>query len=302
MAAVMDQDNEEFARERDGSRTPIQSRSPEPRESRDRDSEMPSSPEKRDNENVQRRRSPPRPKHAPSNPDPTNVVGVFGLSVRTTERDLEEEFGRIADVDKVTVVYDARSQRSRGFGFVTMKDLDGAAAVIKALNGIDLHGRRIRVDYSVTHRAHDPTPGEYRGEPRRDEPPRGGGGGGGGRYPPPPPRGWGPPPGYGYGPPPPRGGYYPPPPPPGAGWGRGPPGGGYGGRYDRDRRDDRGGREDRGGRDDRDYRRGGGPEEDNWRRRERSRSPVRRRERSYSRSPPLRRGRGDDDAPRRRDD
>lgn len=58
-----------------------------------------------------RRRSPPpvpRPRHAPADPEPTNVVGVFGLSVRTVEQDLEEEFGRIAAVDKVVIVYDAR--------------------------------------------------------------------------------------------------------------------------------------------------------------------------------------------------
>ena len=36
------------------------------------------------------------------------MVGVFGLSVRTVEQDLEEEFGRIAAVDKVVIVYDAR--------------------------------------------------------------------------------------------------------------------------------------------------------------------------------------------------
>ncbi|KAK0553113.1 hypothetical protein OC845_001393 [Tilletia horrida] len=112
---------------------------------------------------------PPRPRHAPANVEPTNIVGVFGLSIRTTERDLEEEFSRVAAVDKAVIVYDARSDRSRGFGFVTMRELDGAAAVIKELNGIDLHGRRIRVDYSATHRAHEPTPGQYMGHVRADD-------------------------------------------------------------------------------------------------------------------------------------
>jgi transformer-2 protein len=59
----------------------------------------------------ERQRSPPpvsRPRHAPSDPEPTNVVGVFGLSVRTTEVDLEEEFGKVSPVEKVVIVYDAR--------------------------------------------------------------------------------------------------------------------------------------------------------------------------------------------------
>lgn len=57
------------------------------------------------------RRSPPpvaKPRHAPSDPEPTNVIGVFGLSVRTTEQDLEDEFGRVSPVEKVVIVYDAR--------------------------------------------------------------------------------------------------------------------------------------------------------------------------------------------------
>ena len=111
---------------------------------------------------------PPRnnpPVNRPS-PPPSNIIGAFGLSIRTTERDLEEEFGRIGEVEKVVIVYDARTGRSRGFGFITMKDVETATEAIKQMNNVDLHGRRIRVDYSSTSRAHDPTPGEYRGNPR----------------------------------------------------------------------------------------------------------------------------------------
>jgi transformer-2 protein len=36
------------------------------------------------------------------------VLGVFGLSIRTTERDLDEEFSRFGHVEKVTIVYDQR--------------------------------------------------------------------------------------------------------------------------------------------------------------------------------------------------
>lgn len=32
-------------------------------------------------------------------------------------------------------------------------------------NGMELDGRRIRVDYSITKRAHTPTPGIYMGRP-----------------------------------------------------------------------------------------------------------------------------------------
>ncbi|EKM59563.1 uncharacterized protein PHACADRAFT_250155 [Phanerochaete carnosa HHB-10118-sp] len=111
---------------------------------------------------------PKRPAQAPIQaPNPSSVLGVFGLSIRTVERDLDEEFSRFGRVEKVVIVYDQRSDRSRGFGFITMSTVEEASRCIKELNGVELNGRRIRVDYSVTDRPHAPTPGEYMGHRRR---------------------------------------------------------------------------------------------------------------------------------------
>lgn len=88
------------------------------------------------------------------NPNPTNVLGVFGLSIRTTERDLDDEFSRHGRVEQVTIVYDQRvsypyvqtmdtrltavyqSDRSRGFGFIKMATVEDAERCIKELNGL----------------------------------------------------------------------------------------------------------------------------------------------------------------------
>lgn len=51
---------------------------------------------------------PMRPSHAPTAVEPNNVLGVFGLSIRTGERDLEDEFGKWGDVEKVIIVHDQR--------------------------------------------------------------------------------------------------------------------------------------------------------------------------------------------------
>ena len=51
---------------------------------------------------------PRRPPTAPSRVDPNPVLGVFGLSIRTREADLEDEFSRYGDVAKVVIVYDQR--------------------------------------------------------------------------------------------------------------------------------------------------------------------------------------------------
>ena len=45
-----------------------------------------------------------------------------------------------------------------------MRKTEHAAEAIKHLNGYNLHGRNIRVDYSATPKAHNPTPGQYMGE------------------------------------------------------------------------------------------------------------------------------------------
>jgi hypothetical protein len=49
-----------------------------------------------------------RPPGAPADPEPSETLGVFGLSVRTIERDLHDEFSRHGQVESVTIVYDQR--------------------------------------------------------------------------------------------------------------------------------------------------------------------------------------------------
>jgi len=83
----------------------------------------------------------------------------------TTERQLDKEFGRFGHLSKVQVVLDGHSGRSRGFAFIYYEDVDDAAEARREMNGIELDGKKIRVDYSITKRAHTPTPGMYMGRP-----------------------------------------------------------------------------------------------------------------------------------------
>ncbi|KAI8585761.1 splicing factor, arginine/serine-rich 10, partial [Geranomyces variabilis] len=113
-----------------------------------------------------------RPPHPP-NPDPSNVLGVFGLSCHTTEEDLDRLFGAHGALERVSIVYDRSpdhtgriAQKSRGFAFITFESIAGASAARDALDGTELHARRMRVDYSLTRKPHDPTPGVYKGDPR----------------------------------------------------------------------------------------------------------------------------------------
>merc|ERR1719278_136388 len=107
-------------------------------------------------------------------PERNHCLGVFGLSLYTTERELEKEFSKFGPIQKLQVVLDGKTGRSRGFGFVYYEALDDAQAAKEAMCDTEIDGRRIRVDYSITKRPHTPTPGVYMGRPTYS---RGGGGG-----------------------------------------------------------------------------------------------------------------------------
>ncbi|XP_052246101.1 transformer-2 protein homolog alpha-like isoform X6 [Dreissena polymorpha] len=123
-------------------------------------------------------------------PEPSKCLGIFGLSLYTQERDLREVFNRYGELEEVNVVYDRQSGRSRGFAFIYFRSIDDAIEAKDRCTGLEIDGRRIRVDYSITRRAHTPTPGVYLGKPtsrrerheegRYDDRYYGGGGGGGG--------------------------------------------------------------------------------------------------------------------------
>lgn len=64
-----------------------------------------------------------------ANPDPSCCLGVFGLSLYTTERDLREVFSKYGPLADVNIVYDQQSRRSRGFAFVYFETSDDAKEV-----------------------------------------------------------------------------------------------------------------------------------------------------------------------------
>ena len=91
-------------------------------------------------------------------------IFVGNLSFNTNEDELRQIFEGYGQVERVSILTDRETGRSRGFGFVEMvSDEDGEKA-ITALNGSQVGGRTINVN--------DARPKAVRG---------GGSGGGGGR-------------------------------------------------------------------------------------------------------------------------
>ncbi|XP_051132067.1 small RNA-binding protein 11, chloroplastic-like [Andrographis paniculata] len=71
-----------------------------------------------------------------------------GLSCYTTEQGLSEAFSRYGEVTEVSVVMDRVSDRSKGFGFLSYATEEEAEKAIAEMNGKQLNGRTIFVDYA----------------------------------------------------------------------------------------------------------------------------------------------------------
>ncbi|KAL3628248.1 Small RNA-binding protein 11, chloroplastic [Castilleja foliolosa] len=73
---------------------------------------------------------------------------VGGLSFYTNEQGLSEAFSEHGQVIEASVVMDRVSDRSKGFGFVTYASEAEAEKAITEMNGKQLNGRVIFVDYA----------------------------------------------------------------------------------------------------------------------------------------------------------
>ena len=103
------------------------------------------------------------------NPYKSRVVGIFGLSAESNEATLIEVFSPFGAIEHVSIIHDAKTGNSRGFGFIYYSKIDQATKARTECNGMSLDGRRIRVDYSITKRGHTPTPGVYMGQRKSSE-------------------------------------------------------------------------------------------------------------------------------------
>jgi len=95
-------------------------------------------------------------------------IYVSNLSFNVQDEDLREFFAPYGEIVSAKIINDKETGRSRGFGFVEMRDDEAARKAISELNDATVDGRNIKV---------------MEAKPREERPSRGGGGygGGGGR-------------------------------------------------------------------------------------------------------------------------
>ncbi|KAG5670565.1 hypothetical protein PVAND_000819 [Polypedilum vanderplanki] len=117
---------------------------------------------------TRRRNSPATTDISRKNHEPSRVLGVFNLHVRTTEDEIREVFERFGEIDNIVMVKDAKTRGFRGYCFLYYNKQRDATAALEECNGIEIKDRQIRVDYSLSEGPHVSTPGEYRGKRGRD--------------------------------------------------------------------------------------------------------------------------------------
>ncbi|KAF1820873.1 uncharacterized protein K489DRAFT_294169, partial [Dissoconium aciculare CBS 342.82] len=98
---------------------------------------------------------------------PSNTIFVGNVSFDADENALSEAFGEYGTIKAVRLPTDRDTGALKGFGYVEMSSVEEAQAAHEALQGADIAGRNIRLDFAS--------------ERSNDGGDRGGRGGGGGR-------------------------------------------------------------------------------------------------------------------------
>jgi transformer-2 protein len=85
----------------------------------------------------------------PTDLPPSAILGVFNMNTQTTRDDVQSLFGSFGEIDKIVMI--AR----KNYCFVYFHDVQSATEAKNQMNGFELHGRSIRVDYSATSKGHN---------------------------------------------------------------------------------------------------------------------------------------------------
>ena len=79
---------------------------------------------------------------------PSNTLFLGGIAWSLTEDDIWNAFAEYGEVTAVRLPKEIETNRPKGFGYVEFDSQDNATKALEALNGQDLGGRPIRIDYA----------------------------------------------------------------------------------------------------------------------------------------------------------
>lgn len=73
---------------------------------------------------------------------------IGNLNFTTTEDELLEFLEEYGEIVAVKIIKDKDSGRSKGFGFVEVPSVEQADSILENVNGAELHGKVLKVDYA----------------------------------------------------------------------------------------------------------------------------------------------------------
>jgi nucleolin len=79
---------------------------------------------------------------------PSDTLFVGNISFDATPELVRETFEAYGTITRVSLPTDRETGAPKGFGYVGFSSIDEAQAAVKDLNGIDLAGRAIRLDFA----------------------------------------------------------------------------------------------------------------------------------------------------------
>ena len=80
---------------------------------------------------------------------PSKTLFIGNLAFEMSDADLNKLFRDIRNVLDVRVAIDRRTGQPRGFAHADFVDIESAQAGKESLNGKEIYGRRLRVDFSA---------------------------------------------------------------------------------------------------------------------------------------------------------
>ncbi|KAH8921778.1 hypothetical protein BT69DRAFT_1243884 [Atractiella rhizophila] len=78
----------------------------------------------------------------------SNVLFVGNLPYDYTEEQMQDMFRTVGPVKSVRLVFERDTGKPRGFGFCEFFDVETASSALRNLNGMDVGGRSLRLDFA----------------------------------------------------------------------------------------------------------------------------------------------------------
>lgn len=94
-----------------------------------------------------------RTSKTPDNLDPTEILFIGNIPYDATDAELNGIFRELPNIEDIRVAVDRTTGWPRGFAHLTFNTVEAAQAAKAKLEGTEIHGRELRVNYSFGKKA-----------------------------------------------------------------------------------------------------------------------------------------------------